>query len=338
MSELLFIAYDNPRYRNALLAAGYALREIDPQNPDDIVAAVRGAAVDSFVVVDVAEDNAENLRRILSCLTAKNLRVVAVGGPVSETTQSLLLAEGVADYLRGDDPARLARYLRVLQNPLETRASQRDGFIILEDDAVRRAVFRAIIGRYGYAVEMVSTIDDFFRCVNGAEHVAALVNLGAAGFDVSRFVRGAHACAKIKQLPVVPYKDAKEGIFVHEMTSGLNRITRVILSPDEAYSFLVNMLFRGELFPCAGVFNGEIKLDEHAAFMREPFQRIFYTMGVDVFTMENIVGDTDYDRMVSCVDSLRRACVRVDGLRWLVKNNHKVATCGVPGVYTENPR
>jgi len=146
-------------------------------------------------------------------------------------------------------------------------------FVILNDDDAVKNVLMNIINRFKYRALFVGTVDDLFKAMADYGVRFMLINLGTKNIDLNGLVRKFYASQAAHNIPVLAYKDMREGLFVHELVGGLNRLTRYILSLDELYSLLVDMLFRREIIPLVSSLKSCLILRQMRATMRRPSAR-----------------------------------------------------------------
>lgn len=283
---------------------------------------------DRIAVLEISDDSLEECSVVAGRLCGDDIRVVCVAAGDTDRVRGFLLREGIADLLPAGQPQRLVESVAAVGDGV---AEPVGTFIALDDCAPRLRIMRSVAERFGFGLRAVGSVEDFFA-VLGNDCAATFVNLGAAGFEINRFIRMSHACGKVKLVPFIPYKDACEGIFVHEMISGLNRLTRVILSCGEMLSFLAGMLFRKALVGPIDDLARVLRYPDSAVFARESFSRLYYTLGMDAFEMDNVLGEEDHARMRGTVARMQRALVKADGVRWLIREAGRAPTCGVSGV------
>jgi response regulator RpfG family c-di-GMP phosphodiesterase len=201
--------------------------------------------------------------------------------------------------------------------------------LVLDDDRVQFSIIYRLITRFGYDVKRITTIDEIFDSLDENPLDFILVNLGTKKFDINELVRRGFSNMDLKRVPLVAYKDMDEGLFVHEMISGLNRLTRFIISPQELYSFLVDILFRKELLPLMKVMNQAVSFDLNEQFCEESISQIYFSQSCSLFELFDILTEENIETMLHLVALFKKTIVKVDGFRWLKKISEKRVTCGV---------
>ncbi len=326
MKEILLYTRNNTFYRNFFLEAGCSVMDGDAP-PADERDEECGGEPERIAILEISDDILEAGADVAGRAQRRGAGIVCVAPLDTDRVRDFLLKEGIADLF----PTGQARRLVESVMAMEGRAAEPRGFFVaLDECAARIRIIRSVVERFGFELRAVRSIEDFFAAL-GDDCAASFVNLGSPGFEINRFIRMSHACGKVKLVPFIPYKDACEGIFVHEVISGLNRLARVILSPEEMLSFLAGMLFRKEMVGPVDELARVLRYPDSAAFARESFGRLYYTLGIDAFELANVLGDEDHTRMRGTVARMQRALMKADGVRWLIRETRRVPTCGVTG-------
>ena len=135
----------------------------------------------------------------------------------------------------------------------------------------------------------------------------------------------------MKRTPIVAYKDMKEGLFVHELISGLNKLTRYILSPEELFSFLIEFLFRNEILPLINQLNSFTQIEGDIDFINKPISQIFTANENELFKLPSILNNDNIASIGVLLDKLQKSMNKIAGIKWLIqeKEAQKIATCGV---------
>ncbi len=327
MNTVVLATSRNSEYATALSCAGYAVTDADNFLADRGKANPGCPAGGGIAVVEFQGDAAALQGPLLQSLKGNGFRPMALCNTCTAELKNFLMAEGVADLLPAGDGAHLARYLDILNAAPSGTAGC---FAVLDDNPARVMLFRSIIERFNYSFIAFASAGEFFEHLSAGGTSWALVNLGTRGFDLAAFIRRWLSCSDHRKIPLVPYKDMKEGLMVHEFITGLNRIARVILSPEEVCSLLVNVLFRKEVFPLADSVNRSIEPAGSMNFSAEPLGKIFFSLGMEIFTLENLLTDERFGILNGTIERLKTAMLKASGIRWLIRENCRSATCG-PG-------
>jgi len=325
MKEIVLLTRNNSLYRDFFLDAGCAVVESDASSSpagDDT-----DGPAERVAVLEIGDDSLDTAVEAVRRMRERGARVVCVASADTARVRGFLLGEGVADLLPAAQPRRLVESVMAMEEYVD---DERGSFVVLDDRRERVRIMRSVAERFGYRLSAVVTLDDYFAAF-GRDRAASFVNLGASGFEISAFVRRAHACGNMKLAPFIPYKDACDGIFVHELISGLNRLTKVILSPEEMLSFLVGMLFRKEIAVPLDDLALALGYPDCAGYARESFGKLCFSLGMGAFELANVLGDTHHARMRAAAARMQRALVKTDAVRWLVREPVKVPTCGARG-------
>jgi len=122
---------------------------------------------------------------------------------------------------------------------------------------------------------------------------------------------------EMKRSPVIIYKDMKKGMFVHEFMSGLNRISKVILSHDELYSFLLDILFRKQTAVKIGKLNEYADYSSNPVYGKGNLSQIYFQNEKEVFSFDNIFDEKGFHDAIRQISSLKKMMLMSEGLRWL---------------------
>ena len=107
------------------------------------------------------------------------------------------------------------------------------------------------------------------------------------------------------------------GLYIHEMLAGLNRVANIILSSEEAYSYLLDILFRKELFRAVNKLNMSLEEENITMYSQETLSRIYSLLGTNIFSMKNLFQNEKIENLKNITDSAREAIVKAQGLKWL---------------------
>lgn len=241
-------------------------------------------------------------------------RVVCCAKGLSAENRYFLLTCGIADVIDDHDDEKLVAAVKSLGIGSEPGAGT---FIILEHGTANRKVMKSIIGRFGYGIVFVATVDELLEQSLGGSVQFVLINLGSAGLDLNGLVRKSYASGLAKSVPVLAYKDMREGLFVHELVSGLNRLTKYILSIEELLGFLVELLYRKEIIPLVASLRKLVDFDANACYDADSLGRAFFACEKTIFSRESFLTDEKFGGMTDLVRRLRAAAMKVESLKWL---------------------
>ncbi len=319
MKELLLITFTNKIYRDKLESKGFKVVEFGQPLDDASVSGINKISFKGIAVIEVIEDSMEILEGIISGLRKKHVRVIAITSKINDNFRNYFFRHGIAEVLESNYADRISDYVFIT----EGNGNKKYGKILILDDSVQRVnIFKTIISRFNYSPVIIDSLDKVFENLTGINMQLLLINLGTKNFDLNQFVRRTLSLEIAKKIPVIPYKDTIEGLFIHEMISGLNKIARVILTTEEVYSFLVDILFRKELSPGINILNETLDYNNLDRFATEPLSRIYNLTGTDIFTLKKIITRDNINIIDGRIQSLKNLIIQADGLIWLIKNNN----------------
>lgn len=319
MNELLLVTYANNVYRDYFISRSYNLTEIDQPLPDQLpnnINKFKGSAI-----IEVIEDSIEKLDDLMIRLNRNSVRIIALAAKINDTFRNFFLKHGIAEVLDSNSADSVISYIDITNSNINKKYGK---ILILEDSFQRINILNTIISRYNYNPIIVDNIESFFKEINGTNIQFAFVNLGTADFDITYFLREALSSEISKKMPVILYKDMMQGLYIHEMISGLNKVAKVLLSSEEVYSFLIDILFRKELSPGLNLLNETLDFPNVNKFASNTLSRIYNTMGIDVFKMKKIITKDKINIINGRINSLSNLIIKTDGLKWLIKDEVKV--------------
>jgi hypothetical protein len=315
MKELLLITFANKFYLEKLESKGFQVIEYGQPLSDESINEINNIGFNGIAVIEVIEDSMQRLENTIEVLRKNSVRIIALTASINNNIREYFIKYGISEVLESNNTDRVANYI----DTTEKNSNKMYGkILILEDNNQRISILKTIIDRFNYTPVIAESIDQLFEHLNGVNIQLILVNMGLKNFDLNYFLRKSFISEMYKRIPVIPYKDKSEGLFIHEMISGLNKITKVILNPDEIYSFLVDILFRKELSPGINLLTETLDVDNLNKFAIEPLNRLYILMGTDIFTMKRIITKENMDIINGRIDSLRNLTVKVDGFKWLI--------------------
>lgn len=328
MKKVLLATSKNSLYRAPLEAGGYAVSEFPLTAGPAALDEVRRLPLHDFVLADAAGCTGETCG-LYRALREKG-RLICVADGMRKELKERLLDCGISDLLVKSEPASLVPLLPVIG---EERAGDAGSFIILDDENPAREVLGAITARFNYSTVLISTTDELFDGVIGPGVRFILVNLGTRALDLNGLVRKFYASVPARGIPVLAYKDMREGMFVHEFVGGLNRLTRYILGLDELYGLLVDLLFRREVVPLVARLNRESQADANTAFNADTLNQVFYMCEKRLFEGTDLLGDDALSSMAQTLRALERAVRNVETLKWLKTgiDQNSISTAGTGG-------
>lgn len=328
MRDIILATRRNSFYRDRFLLGGFNVTEIDLPFDQAGEQKFLSSPPGSFAVFEACDDTINSFFPMFMHGLTSSIHFVLIAEKFTDEIKRFLLSKGISDLYKSGDDEKLFNYIDSIQN---SGVINEETFLVLDDSITRTAIMRSIIERFNYSVQTVLSIDEFFSALETRKSAVALINLGTHGFDLGAFIRKSISSSQAKRSPIIPYKDMKDGLFVHEFISGLNRIARVILSTEELYSFLIHMIFRRELFPLTDRLNRSIEFTNLMNFAVEPIPRIYFSLGMEAYTLDNIFTDQSFGLLENIMELQKKTIIKTEGIRWLVKNKAEGSTCG-PGV------
>ena len=326
MREVILITYKNDIFRDELSNKGYRVKDLGQTISEEKISKLENNSYGSYAIVEIFGENMDGLIDLIKEISKVTTRVICIVGELTEKMRSYLIEYGIADVITSYDVKRVVNYI----DTIDRNVYPSYGKILILDDLIPRInILKTIVSRFQYIPIVTKTIDEFFEYFDGSNIQLMLLNLGTEDFDINGFIKRSYGRTDIKKIPVIPYKNTIEEFFIHEIISGLNRLANVILSSDELYSFLIDILFRRELFPFIGMLKESVGYDNLIQFSRESLHSIYFSLGDDIFSMENILKEERLTNINDIMDSIMETIIKVDGLRWLIKEEKTKTLTGV---------
>lgn len=324
MVRINLASAQNEQIRCCLDSTGYSCCEFSSSAPAEILRAC-SAVPGSYTLLHVEQDNSG----ITSCAidTLRELaaatRLVCSAEKLSDRARSMLLSAGVCDCLCGADAQTAASYLK----ELAAGCTENNGtFALLDRDSAHVQIISGIVGRFGYSVRQTESIDEFYSYISANVPAMILINIGT-GVDFNRFIRESHS-SSIKKSPVVAFKEISEGLFVHEVLNGLGKITRLILSPEELYRMLIDMLMKKNIISGAAQFNRSVDYDRYKHYRGMTLQQMYYEIHPDPCGQESLISNNRNLTIMQELEGIRRYLILGEGIKWLAGTVSAKPTCG----------
>ncbi|MBP7738442.1 MAG: hypothetical protein KA369_20880 [Spirochaetes bacterium] len=318
MKRVLLITSKNHLYREALVKRGYTVVEYNLPVSAGAIREIEDLPSCVASITEVMDGSVENRRDLYRALKARGQIICCAGSTaLSDDMKSFLLDHGISDVLTGQSESRLVPYLAIIGDGADKAAGS---FIILDDDGADRDVLHAIVARFGYHVVFVKTAEDLLAKAMEPGVSFILVNLGARTLDLNGMVRRYYGNSAVRSIPVLAYKDMREGVFVHELVGGLNRLTRYILSREELFSLLVDLLYRKEVIPLVAALRNLTDFDANVCYDTETLSQAFFQCEKNIFGQKDLQDDDTLAMMMKSVQGLNRVILKAEGLKWLRMN------------------
>jgi CheY-like chemotaxis protein len=282
-----------------------------------------------FTLLEIPELNKDTAERITEIIMSldKNSRLVCFCEIISHDIKKFLLKNGIADCVEGSDPGRIAGYIKHLTMPDKNPTGT---FLILDDNTTHKKILSSIINRFSYRINFISSIDELFETINEHLNIMLLINMGTENLDMNAVVRKSYNNPDIKRIPVVAYKSMEQGLYVHEIINGLNRLTKIIMSPEELYCMLTDMLFKKEIISITASYTGSLKYARFSSYAGKSLQQIYYEIQSDPCAQDLLFERNTVDSMIKSAEEIRSTHIKAEGIRWLtgITTQKKQATCG----------
>ena len=314
MNQILLITYNNSFYKNYLHDKEFQILEFQQPLSNEAISKIEGLNFSGSAVLEINDNNLDIHKNIIDILKKKSAAVIAATGIITEKIKNYLMENGIADLFETENAKELAGYINIINNKINPELGR---ILILEDINPRIEILKSIITRFGYEPVIINSIDIMFEKIEITSFQMILLNLGTAGFDINKFTRKSKISNIIKKIPVIPYKDMNRGLYINEMLAGLNRVANIILSSEEAYSYLLDILFRKELFRAVNKLNVSLEEENIAIYSQETLSRIYSLLGTNIFSMKNLFQNDKIENLKNITDSAREAIVKAQGLKWL---------------------
>lgn len=313
MNTVILATSKNFLYREALRKGGYEVTEYPLPVSQDMIRSIARGAPCAASITEALDGSVENRRDLYRALREKG-QLLCIGGVMNDDLKAFLLDHGVSDVLLAYNERHFVPYLKIIT---EEQPGDAGTFIVIDDDGADREVARKIIGRFRYRTVFVNTVDELFGSALNSEVRFILVNLGAKNLDLNGLVRKFYSSKMAHTIPVLAYKDMREGLFVHELVGGLNRLTRFILSREELFSLLVDILFKKEILPLVASLRKLVDFDANSFYDTETLGQAFFKCEKNIFNQKNLHDGDTLASMMKAVAGMNRAILKAEGLRWL---------------------
>ena len=312
MKRVLLITSKNFLYRDDLIKGGYTVTEYNlPLNPEKLFE-IEHFPLCSFSVVEAIPESFDENKELFPLFRKKG-NVICLSDGVTGDLKRHLLDYGISDVMK----YHADHFLNILKAIDEESTEDSGTFVILNDDDAVKNVLMNIINRYKYRALFVGTVDELFKAMADYGVRFMLINLGTKNIDLNGLVRKFYASQVAHNIPVLAYKDMREGLFVHELVGGLNRLTRYILSLDELYSLLVDMLFRREVVPLVTSLKRLSDFEANACYDAETISQVFFSCEKNIFNQRNLFDDDTLSSIKNAVRNLNNVLLKTETLKWL---------------------
>ena len=329
MNIVNLITSKNEMLRQPLHNEGFVVNEFSPstENRNLEEKIIKGKTNYTLLEISGFENSSSGLLAERIKLLYDKSKLICFSENMTLGLRKFLLKTGISDCITDFSPDRIASYIKNLNIKPETRPGT---FVILDDNDLQKNMFNSIIKRFGYKTLFVSTTDELFEIAAEPDNIMILLNIGTAGLDLNGLVRRSYINSDIKKNPVVAYKCMDQGLFVHEIINGLNRLTKVILSPEEIYCMLTDMLFKKEITSFTNSYISSLKYEKIHTYAGKTIQQIYYENHGDPCGQESLFDKDRIDSMIDSSEMIRRTLIRAEGIIWLRHSDstQNRPTCG----------
>lgn len=326
------ITFRNKQFLSGFQKEGYETAEFSPLTEPSQLRLILKKKSANYTLLEITDDDKtdrEKLAETVKFLYSQT-KLICLCEKITPFISGLLLENGIADCIEHFNTERIISYINFLQ----TKPSQKIGtFLIMNDNKAHTNMLNGIIRRFGYNTEFVSDGDSMFSNLHDSKIIMIIMNLGTGGIDLNGIVRKAYGNSEIKKFPVVAYKCLEQGLFVHEVLNGLNRLTKVIYSPQELFCMLVDLLFKKEIMSLSAEFSSSLNLDKFRSYAATPVPQLYYNTQGETFSGECIFATNQIDTMIKSAEEITTSLIKIDGIRWLrlAQARGDRPTCGAGG-------
>lgn len=333
MQKVALATFRNQFFRDSLARSGFSLLEINLPLSDEYIKRIPPSGKVEYVIFELTAENRASLESLQGIYS--KARFVVITDEVDKKLREYLFNRSIVDLFAAPEADEPADYIRVLSAPSDSSF----GKIILYDTDPRTCFYiNSICRGFGYNVITVDNTEDLYEKITLPTVQAALVNLDTEKLRLKDLVARSYSCKQFKSTPVIIYKDMTKGIFVHEIVSGLNRITSCIVDFHELFSFLVLNLFKKRMIPVYSSLGRILQTDANALFAADPLSRIIFSRGSDLFDGEECFTPGSVRDMGFDIDSMTRILTLMKGMVWMVDlKKEDVVTCGAGAAGLHHP-
>ena len=314
MKKILLFTEKNHIFRNEFSDAGYIVQEIEHPASVHTISRYANSSFKGYFVIEITNEDTDRLNTYQKLLNRMSANIVILTSKPTDNIKSFLIMHGIADLIVYKDIKRLINYVDIID---KDNRSYYGKILILDDHKPRINIIRSIVTRFGYLPIFTKTIDDLLNYAKETNIQLALINLGTEDFDINEFIKKSYKSSEIKMFPVIPYKDTNDGLFIHELLSGLNRIAKFVLSSDELYSYLIDILFKKEFFPLLGMLNESAMYENMARFSQESLNSLCYSLTDEKISMNNLLQKDRLNKFIDITNSIKNTIIKMDGISCL---------------------
>ncbi len=281
-----------------------------------------------YLVAELNEETMDSFQSGIHALPGDVYPLCISENPTGKI-KSFLLHRGISDLFPGSDPERIVSFLENIESTLEIKQKK---MAVVNDDPSVKGILSRLLTRFDVEPLFFPEIDILFEHLDDPGLEMILINLATENLNVGKLIKSSYIDQQIRKIPIITFKEMDVGLFVHELISGLNRITKVILSREELYSFLVDILYRNMIIPVVRELNGLVDFEENVCYSAISLMQIYNISGEEIFEMDNLLSEDRTGGIRVILDKLKRVMILSESLKWLrVENRKGINTCGVSG-------
>jgi len=235
-----------------------------------------------------------------------------------------LISQGMTEILIHKTVEEIVNYIRMTS---EKPKGSYGNIALLDSDTIQNTIISQVVSVFHFNVIRAATIDELIDLVHRENVEMVLMNIGSKNLNIQEFIRKTYTDTVFKGTPFIPYKANLDDVFIHEILSGLHRLSKVVLSAEELYSFLVSTLFRKVFLTPLYRLKTVTAATGTPQFARESLRQLYHSIGYDLFTMDHICGEEHCKQYRGYVRELEYAMNVIDGFQWLLLEKRDDPTC-----------
>jgi len=316
MNIVNLITTKNNLLKQPLLDEGFTVNEFNSQIMNNKFHEKIKKGKNNYSLIEIFDFNELNSEKFLENIKwfYEHSKLIILYETMAQDQKKILLKFGISDCITHFAPERIASYIKSLNYKPEANPGK---FIILDDNKAHKNIIHSIIKRFGYETAFITTLEELFEVISDSDNIMILINIGTTDLDLNELIRRSFSNSDIKKNPVIAYKDMDQGLFIHEVINGLNKLTKVVFSPEELYSMLINMFFKKEMISHANPFIISLLYEKNRSCFGKTLQQIYYENSLNAFHEESLLEREKIDSMATSLDMVRKTLIRAEGIIWL---------------------
>ncbi len=200
----------------------------------------------------------------------------------------------------------------------------RGNIVLFEEKDILKNLLSDIILNFNYKPVHIHSNKDLYNTAAIPETELIIINLSNSNLKINELIHEAYNDSRLRQIPVIIYKDMDEGLFIHELIAGLNRLTKYILSINETLHYLVKMLYKNNLIPLISKLNAAAHAQCNHFYAEKSLKQIVNQHYSDIF--KNNVGKHIDPCEVKEVNAyIARVSTLYNSYNWLLDKSQKTA-------------